>query len=269
MSDGTGRERNQSRFEPDGAESGSIPGGIHRGGAPLLHLDQVPLEPHPGATACGTWAGFDCADWLKEQKAFPDKVRNGRTAAIQPPVAMSAFSKQLYSVRNGLLGARHDLKFAVVVTEVRSNQIKLSTDAPVEVKVIRDELLEQECVQPRPRNQQKRLNHFAWLSLSSLHGGEAGMDSAFSLTPSGRRRFAPASCAATRLVEPAQGSRPCAHPNKRKRAPLGPVFIYGGEAGIRTLGAREGTTDFESVPFGHSGTSPICFAPFAWDGRRI
>ncbi|CAI8771243.1 hypothetical protein EMIT0324P_10415 [Pseudomonas chlororaphis] len=30
----------------------------------------------------------------------------------------------------------------------------------------------------------------------------------------------------------------------------------GGEIGIRTLGTREGTTDFESVPFGHSGISP-------------
>ena len=31
---------------------------------------------------------------------------------------------------------------------------------------------------------------------------------------------------------------------------------YGGEIGIRTLGTGEGTTDFESVPFGHSGISP-------------
>ena len=30
----------------------------------------------------------------------------------------------------------------------------------------------------------------------------------------------------------------------------------GGEAGIRTLGTREGTLDFESSPFDHSGTSP-------------
>ncbi len=33
-------------------------------------------------------------------------------------------------------------------------------------------------------------------------------------------------------------------------------FMYGGEIGIRTLGTGEGTTDFESVPFGHSGISP-------------
>ncbi len=33
-------------------------------------------------------------------------------------------------------------------------------------------------------------------------------------------------------------------------------YLYGGEIGIRTLGTGEGTTDFESVPFGHSGISP-------------
>ena len=31
----------------------------------------------------------------------------------------------------------------------------------------------------------------------------------------------------------------------------------GGEGGIRTLGTSKGTTDFESAPFDHSGTSPI------------
>src|SRR5690606_12771271 len=31
---------------------------------------------------------------------------------------------------------------------------------------------------------------------------------------------------------------------------------YGGEPGIRTLGTLAGTTDFESVPFDHSGNSP-------------
>lgn len=30
-----------------------------------------------------------------------------------------------------------------------------------------------------------------------------------------------------------------------------------GEGGIRTPGAREGTPDFESGPFDHSGTSPF------------
>ena len=34
------------------------------------------------------------------------------------------------------------------------------------------------------------------------------------------------------------------------------MFNNGGEIGIRTLGTGEGTTDFESVPFGHSGISP-------------
>ena len=33
-------------------------------------------------------------------------------------------------------------------------------------------------------------------------------------------------------------------------------MICGGETGIRTLGAREGTTVFETAPFDHSGTSP-------------
>jgi hypothetical protein len=33
-------------------------------------------------------------------------------------------------------------------------------------------------------------------------------------------------------------------------------MMYGRETGIRTLGTFAGTTDFESVPFDHSGTSP-------------
>ena len=40
-------------------------------------------------------------------------------------------------------------------------------------------------------------------------------------------------------------------------------FIYitllddtGGDAGIRTLGTRKGSTVFETAPFDHSGTSP-------------
>ena len=36
----------------------------------------------------------------------------------------------------------------------------------------------------------------------------------------------------------------------------GPKRSYGGEGGIRTPGSPKGTTDFESAPFGHSGTSP-------------
>ena len=34
------------------------------------------------------------------------------------------------------------------------------------------------------------------------------------------------------------------------------LFNNGGEIGIRTLGTVASTTDFESVPFGHSGISP-------------
>ena len=36
----------------------------------------------------------------------------------------------------------------------------------------------------------------------------------------------------------------------------GLLELYGGEGGIRTPGPPEGTADFESAPFGHSGTSP-------------
>ncbi len=32
---------------------------------------------------------------------------------------------------------------------------------------------------------------------------------------------------------------------------------YGGKAGIRTLGARKGTTVFETAPIDHSGTFPL------------
>ena len=32
--------------------------------------------------------------------------------------------------------------------------------------------------------------------------------------------------------------------------------LFGGETGIRTLGAGEGSTVFETAPFDHSGTSP-------------
>jgi hypothetical protein len=34
------------------------------------------------------------------------------------------------------------------------------------------------------------------------------------------------------------------------------MCVFGRETGIRTLGTLAGTTDFESVPFDHSGTSP-------------
>ena len=35
---------------------------------------------------------------------------------------------------------------------------------------------------------------------------------------------------------------------------------YGGEIGARILGIGEGATDFESIPLGHSGTSPTAGA---------
>ena len=42
----------------------------------------------------------------------------------------------------------------------------------------------------------------------------------------------------------------------KKRDPIEPIIQSGGEAGIRTLGPPKGSTDFESAPFDHSGTSP-------------
>ena len=44
--------------------------------------------------------------------------------------------------------------------------------------------------------------------------------------------------------------------NYNKREPIEPPIRFGGEAGIRTLGPPKGSTDFESAPFDHSGTSP-------------
>lgn len=45
---------------------------------------------------------------------------------------------------------------------------------------------------------------------------------------------------------------------KEQKSPVkqGLSVLYGGEPGIRTLGTLAGTTDFESVPFDHSGNSP-------------
>ena len=37
-------------------------------------------------------------------------------------------------------------------------------------------------------------------------------------------------------------------------------LVGGGDAGIRTLGTREGSTVFETAPFDHSGTSPHLMA---------
>jgi hypothetical protein len=46
---------------------------------------------------------------------------------------------------------------------------------------------------------------------------------------------------------------------RNKKAPNNGAFRYtsGGESGIRTLGTVASSTDFESVPFDHSGNSPI------------
>ena len=44
-----------------------------------------------------------------------------------------------------------------------------------------------------------------------------------------------------------------------KRAPFGAMVLIGGEGGIRTLDTLARITVFETVPFGHSGTSPVAF----------
>ncbi len=71
--------------------------------------------------------------------------------------------------------------------------------------------------------------------------------------------YAPSSCASTPcwLVEPGVGPHPPTHLINTKAPTSGAFVFIGGEGGIRTHGTRERTTDFESVPFGHSGTSPI------------
>ena len=44
---------------------------------------------------------------------------------------------------------------------------------------------------------------------------------------------------------------------KNKKTPLGGLFIFGGEGGIRTHGRLTPTPDFESGTFDHSATSPV------------
>ena len=59
------------------------------------------------------------------------------------------------------------------------------------------------------------------------------------------------------------------HPRIKQQGPqkTGPLFVqYGGEGGIRPHGPREGTLDFESSPFDHSGTSP---RRFVWPGAKL
>ncbi len=45
--------------------------------------------------------------------------------------------------------------------------------------------------------------------------------------------------------------------NKYKKGRKAPFFIYGGEAGIRTLGGDKPSTVFKTAAFDHSATSPI------------
>ena len=64
-------------------------------------------------------------------------------------------------------------------------------------------------------------------------------------------KFAPG-----KFVEPS-GFKSAILSTKHKKRPLtGPFFMLGGEGGIRTHGTPKRTTDFESAPFDHSGTSP-------------
>lgn len=53
-------------------------------------------------------------------------------------------------------------------------------------------------------------------------------------------------------ITPPQGSHPYLHTKKSSR-----MAAFGGETGIRTLGARKGTTVFETAPIDHSGISPV------------
>ena len=62
------------------------------------------------------------------------------------------------------------------------------------------------------------------------------------------------------LSNPVVSNLPPIQPDTKK-APGGAFFVSGGEGGIRTHGTPKRTTDFESAPFDHSGTSPL--------GRRM
>ena len=68
--------------------------------------------------------------------------------------------------------------------------------------------------------------------------------------PTRASKFAPG-----KFVEPVASNLPSAQP-AIKKAPFGAFFMAGGEGGIRTHGTPKRTTDFESAPFDHSGTSP-------------
>ena len=60
----------------------------------------------------------------------------------------------------------------------------------------------------------------------------------------------------SRVKPESGGEKKSAQTKKPRRFSSTGLSMYGGEIGIRTLGTGEGTTDFESVPFGHSGISP-------------
>ena len=57
----------------------------------------------------------------------------------------------------------------------------------------------------------------------------------------------------------------------KREPPATELPEVGGEAGIRTLGTRKGTTVFETAPIDRSGTSPVtqAQAPVASDASPI
>ena len=68
----------------------------------------------------------------------------------------------------------------------------------------------------------------------------------------------PASCANTLrwLLEPKGSNQILSVPQIKKGVPLGPLSLFGGEAGIRTLGGDKPSTVFKTAAFGRSATSP-------------
>ena len=71
-----------------------------------------------------------------------------------------------------------------------------------------------------------------------------------------RRRFALAFLRLLCRLRVERGFSPRTHPINKKPSRGWVLCLFGGEPGIRTLGTLAGTTDFESVPFDHSGNSP-------------
>ena len=93
-------------------------------------------------------------------------------------------------------------------------------------------------------------------ALSSISGGESGIIRRYAPHPFGASvaplRCSFACCAGS--VE--RGFSPRARLIKQKAQLCWAFCFIGGESGIRTLGTVARTTDFESVPFDHSGNSP-------------